>query len=60
MPLSDFDAHRPLHGDEDLERIISWREWRKVSQSLTLQYAKSYTCLRICPSTSGWFTATSR
>jgi len=37
---SDFDAHRPLRGDEDLVRIFSWREWRKVSQSLTLQYAK--------------------
>ena len=40
VPRSDFDAHRPLRGDEDLERIFSWREWRKVSQSLTLQYAK--------------------
>jgi len=34
------DAHRPLRGDEDLERIFSWRERRKVSQSLTLQYKK--------------------
>lgn len=40
VPRSDFDAHRPLRGDEDLERIFSWREWRKVSQSLTLQFAK--------------------
>lgn len=40
LPRSDFDAHRPLRGDEDLERIFSWREWRKVSQSLTLQYDK--------------------
>ncbi|WP_238267937.1 ISNCY family transposase, partial [Cupriavidus pauculus] len=40
VPRSDFDAHRPLRGDEDLARIFSWREWRKVSQSLTLQYAK--------------------
>ncbi|SOY78164.1 transposase [Cupriavidus taiwanensis] len=39
-PKSEFDAHRPLRGDEDLERIFSWREWRKVSQSLTLQYDK--------------------
>jgi len=39
-PRSDFDAHRPLRGDEDLERIFSWREWRKASQSLTLQYDK--------------------
>jgi len=40
VPKSDFDAHRPLRGDEDLERIFSWREWRKVSASLTLQYDK--------------------
>ncbi|QQX88550.1 ISNCY family transposase (plasmid) [Cupriavidus necator] len=40
VPRSDFDAHRPLRGDEDLARIFSWREWRKVSQSLTLQYDK--------------------
>ncbi len=40
VPRSDFDAHRPLRGDEDLARIFSWREWRKVSQSLTLQYKK--------------------
>jgi hypothetical protein len=40
VPKRDFDAHRPLRGDEDLARVFSWREWRKVSQSLTLQYAK--------------------
>ncbi|WP_083384526.1 ISNCY family transposase [Cupriavidus sp. USMAHM13] len=40
VPKSDFNAHRPLRGDEDLERIFSWREWRKVSASLTLQYDK--------------------
>ncbi len=40
VPRSDFDAHRPLRGDEDLARIFSWREWRKVSLTLTLQYAK--------------------
>ena len=40
LPRSDFDAHRPLRGDEDLARILCWREWRKVSASLTLQYAK--------------------
>ena len=40
LPRSDFDARRPLRGDEELARIFSWREWRKVSQSLTLQYAK--------------------
>nr|WP_315597766.1 ISNCY family transposase [uncultured Cupriavidus sp.] len=41
VPRSDFDAHRALRGDEDLARIFSWREWRKVSQSLTLQYDRT-------------------
>ncbi|WP_354677859.1 ISNCY family transposase [Cupriavidus plantarum] len=41
VPRSDFNAHRALRGDEDLDRIFSWREWRKVSQSLTLQYDKT-------------------
>ncbi|KUE85094.1 integrase [Cupriavidus necator] len=40
VPKRDFDAHRPLRGDEDLTRIFSWRERRKVSASLTLQYDK--------------------
>ncbi|KDP87908.1 MAG: hypothetical protein ACN6OP_12500 [Pseudomonadales bacterium] len=35
VPRSDFNAHRPLRGDEDLEWIFSWREWRKASASLT-------------------------
>jgi hypothetical protein len=38
IPRSDFNAHRPIQGDEDLERIFTWREWRKVSNRLTLQY----------------------
>jgi hypothetical protein len=29
-----------VRADEDLARIFTWREWRKVSQSLTLQYDK--------------------
>jgi transposase len=37
-PRSDFNAPRPVRPDEDLARIFTWREWRKVSQSLTLQY----------------------
>jgi len=40
VPRSDFDAHRPVRADEDLTRIFTWREWRKVPQSLTLQYDK--------------------
>jgi transposase len=39
-PRNDFNAHRPLRDDEDLELIFTFREPRKVSQSLTLQYDK--------------------
>ncbi|MDF3884931.1 ISNCY family transposase, partial [Cupriavidus basilensis] len=38
VPRSDFNAHRPVRPEEDLERIFTWREWRKVSNRLTLQY----------------------
>jgi len=37
-PRSDFDAHRPLRTGEDLDLLMTWRQSRKVSQSLTLQY----------------------
>ncbi|WP_373424337.1 hypothetical protein [Cupriavidus taiwanensis] len=49
MPRRDFDAHRPLRGDENLERIFSWREWRKVSASLTLEYDKGDYLLEVRP-----------
>jgi len=39
-PRCDFDAHRPLRADEDLDLIFTWREQRKVSLSLTLNYAR--------------------
>ncbi|MFC4435784.1 ISNCY family transposase, partial [Cupriavidus respiraculi] len=48
VPRSDFDAHRPVRGDEDLTRIFTWREWRKVSQNLTLQYDKVVYLLQDC------------
>jgi hypothetical protein len=35
-PRSNFDAHRPLRDDEDLDAILTWRVMRKVSRSLTL------------------------
>lgn len=41
MPRSDFNAHRPVRLDEDLECIFTWREWRKVSNRLTLQYDRN-------------------
>ncbi|WP_424781840.1 ISNCY family transposase [Paraburkholderia sp.] len=37
-PKSDFDAHRPLRADENLELVLTWREPRKVTKALTVQY----------------------
>ncbi|SEB25193.1 ISNCY family transposase [Paraburkholderia sartisoli] len=37
-PKSDFDAHRPLRDDESLELVLTWREPRKITKSLTVQY----------------------
>jgi hypothetical protein len=35
--LCDFDAHRPLRAEEILELVMTWRESRKVTKSLTVQ-----------------------
>ncbi|EGD05655.1 integrase catalytic region [Burkholderia sp. TJI49] len=37
-PRSDFDAHRPLRDDENLDTLLTWRETRCVTKSLTVQY----------------------
>ncbi len=37
-PLNDYDAHRPVRRDEDLERIFSWQEDRKISKELTVHF----------------------
>ena len=37
-PRSEFDAHRPLRADEDLDLLFTWRESRKVTKALTVQY----------------------
>ncbi len=37
-PKSEFDAHRPLRADEDLDVLLTWRAPRKVTKSLTVQY----------------------
>jgi hypothetical protein len=39
-PRNDWNAHRPVREDEDLDLIFTFREKRKVSNSLTLQYDK--------------------
>ncbi len=37
-PRSDFDAHRALRADESLDTVLTWREPRKVTKALTVQY----------------------
>jgi transposase len=39
-PKSEFNAHRPLRADEDLDLLMTWRETRRVTKSLTVQYDK--------------------
>ena len=38
LPKSAFDAHRPLRTDENLDLLMTWRETRRVTKSLTVQY----------------------
>jgi transposase len=37
-PKSDYNAHRPLRAEEDLDTLLTWREPRHVTKSLTVQY----------------------
>ena len=39
-PRHDFDVHRLLETDDDLAAFFTWREQRRVSKSLTVQYDK--------------------
>jgi len=39
-PRNPHDAHRPLRGDEDLERIFTWQEERTLSQNLTAHFKR--------------------
>ncbi|MDB5770475.1 MAG: elements of external origin [Burkholderia sp.] len=50
-PRNDFDAHRLVRHDEELDLIFTWREPRKVSHVLTLQYAKTMYLLADAPMT---------
>ena len=47
----DFDAHRPVRADEDLDLIFTWRLQRKVSLSLTLQHERVIYLLKDTPAT---------
>jgi len=48
---NDYDAHRPLRDDEDLALIFTWREARKVTRALTVQYDKTMFLLDDTPDT---------
>lgn len=40
-PRNDFDVHWPLENDDDdLPAFFTWRELRRVSKSLMVQYDK--------------------
>ena len=39
-PQSPHDAHRPVRDDEDLDRIFTLQEERKLSRNLTLNYKR--------------------
>jgi hypothetical protein len=40
LPRDRHDARRPSRKDEDLNAIFTWREYRKVTDSLTLRYER--------------------
>lgn len=48
-PLREFDAHRPVRADEDLNLLFTWRLQRKVSLSLTLQHDRIIYLLKDSP-----------
>jgi hypothetical protein len=48
-PRSDVDVHRPVRQDEDLDRIFTARQLRKVSHVLTLQYDRAIYLLADTP-----------
>jgi hypothetical protein len=48
-PLREFDAHRPVRADEDLDLLFTWRLQRKVSLSLTLQHDRVIYLLKDTP-----------
>jgi hypothetical protein len=39
-PLTQHDAHRPLLAHEDLTRVFTWQEDRRLTDNLTLHYKR--------------------
>jgi hypothetical protein len=50
LPRDRHDAHRPIRKDEDLNAIFAWREYRKVTDSLTLRYERKMYLIQDTPS----------
>ena len=50
-PRNNFNAHRSLRADEDMDLIFTVRDARRVSNSLTLQYDKMLYLLTDTPQT---------
>jgi hypothetical protein len=44
------DAHRAVRKDEDLAAIFAWREYRKVTDNLTLRYERKMYLIEDTPS----------
>lgn len=40
-PANSHDAHRPLRPDDDLEEIFRWKEQRRLTGNLTIDYRRS-------------------
>ncbi|HHT8834243.1 ISNCY family transposase [Burkholderia cenocepacia] len=53
-PRSGFDAHRPVRSDEDLDVLLTWRETRRVTKALTVQYDRVLYLLDDTPENRTW------
>ena len=49
LPRDTHDAHRALRVDEDLDATFAWRELRRVTRSLTLNYERKLYLLEDTP-----------
>ena len=51
-PRNACDAHRPLRGDENLDRIFSWQENRQMTRNLTVHFKRSAYLVTPSPDTT--------
>ena len=50
-PASAHDAHCPLLGDEELDKVFTWQEERTLAKNLTLHYRKKMLMVTPSPET---------